>query len=115
MRIDASEGKEFKFGDKVTFSSIEGSADCFVQTNEWDSLFEDGESVFVARGDLALKVVGRSADVVELEVAQGGKIFDGMEIYIPATKKPVLVDDIPEETSNRRNCRRSYFTFDREG
>ncbi|SME90354.1 pyruvate kinase [Pseudobacteriovorax antillogorgiicola] len=91
-------GIEYKFGDRLTFSPIDGEGDFFIQTNEWDTLFNEGRSVYLGTGDVALKPVSISKRKVELEVVQGGRIFDEMEIHVPSTKTPVKFEDLPEDS-----------------
>ena len=98
IKVTDSQGVEYKFGDKISLSSVEGKGDFFIQTDEWNSLFNEGRSVFIGNGDVAMKAGSIGNDLAELEVVQGGRIFDGMEIHVPSTKKPVRFEDISDDS-----------------
>lgn len=98
IRVKDSQGCDFKFGETLSFSPKEGEGDFFIQTSEWESLFADDCAVYIGSGDLALKVSSFDSGKASLEVVQGGRIFDGMEIHVPSTRTPVRFEDISEDS-----------------
>lgn len=96
LRGVAEQGREFHFGELVTLGQKDEGG-LFIQTNEWDTLFQLGRSAYIGHGDAVLRAKSLRGDQVDLEVIQGGTVFDRMEMRVPATKKAVTYEDIPED------------------
>ena len=80
------EPREVSFGEKITFSPV-SKGDIPVQTDNWNALFAKDAKVFVGAGNVVLQTIKISSELAEFEVVQGGKIYPGMEIAVPATRK----------------------------
>lgn len=95
--IDIDGGKELKFGDEVRISPEKGQGDLLIRSEEWDGLFAVDQSVYLGNGMVVLKAKEVKAEVVVLEVVQGGTIYSNADVQVPSTKKPVKIDNIPED------------------
>jgi pyruvate kinase len=80
------EPREVSFGDKISLSPG-AHGDIPVQTDNWNALFIKDAKVFVGAGNVVLQTNKIAAEMAEFEVIQGGKIYPGMEIAVPATRK----------------------------
>lgn len=92
------DGEEFSYGDIVTFyrEKVEGKKS--IVSSDWDSLYQDGSSVYFGYSEVVLKPVSFDNKSVELRVVQGGRVYEGMEVHVPATKRPIRIEDIPSES-----------------
>ena len=89
--------RELKFGDQVRISPIPGQGDLLIQSEEWAELFSVDHSVYMGNGMVVLKAKELSEDSVLLDVVQGGTIYPNADVQVPATRKQLKIDNIPEE------------------
>ena len=69
-----------------------------VSTNSWDTLFEEGATIFMGYGDALLKVVKVGEEFVEAEVLNGGLVKPRTDLHVPETRKS-LASILPIYTS----------------
>ncbi|HYX38308.1 MAG TPA: pyruvate kinase [Oligoflexus sp.] len=89
--------KELKFGDVIKISPEKGQGDLIIRTEEWSDLFAVDHSVYLANGMVVCKTRDVKSDHAVLEVVQGGMIYSDCDVQVPATKKQVRIDNIPED------------------
>ena len=88
---------ELSFGQKLEIAREATNEGLYIETSTWEDLFEEDKTVYCGSG-ATFNTVSVAKDRVELEVIQGGVIFDKTELYVPATQKPPIFSDIPNES-----------------
>jgi pyruvate kinase len=91
-----NEPLELAFGEKMTISPAGGSGRLQIKTDFWDSLFNEGSTVYAGYGYVTMKTKTVSKSLVQLEVIQGGSIFPDMPIFVPETRSGIKVRDVSQ-------------------
>lgn len=65
-----------------------------IKTDSWPSLFKEQELIYLNNGNVVLSTEKVFPDKIETIVQQGQNISNGMELTIPASKKPPSIFDL---------------------
>ena len=87
---------ELKFEDSFKILKSDKSQRIFLETEDWDSLFVPGATVYCGSESI-LNTVSVTNDAVVLEVLQGGTCYDQTELYVPKTQAGPTFEDIPDQ------------------
>jgi pyruvate kinase len=97
MVVGLETSKEFTFGDIIKISPEKGQGDLTIRTEEWPDLFAVDHSVYLGNGMVVCKTKEVKKDHVVLEVVQGGVLHNDCDVQVPATKKQIKIDTVPED------------------
>ncbi len=88
--------KDLAFGDELKIATLGGKGDLVIRTEEWPDLFAKNQSVYLGNGMVVAKVKSMQKDHVVLDIIQGGTIYPEADVQVPATVKPLKLENIPE-------------------
>jgi pyruvate kinase len=94
--IELEGPRELVFGDEVKISTVKGKGDLIIRTEEWPDLFAKNHSVYLGNGMVVAKVKSLHSDHVVVEIVQGGTIYPNADVQVPATLKPLTLENMPE-------------------
>lgn len=83
-----SDALEVLYGDTIqVYSADQENGKPWIETSDWDSLFEPDASLFFGFGNVVGKVISANERFIDCEIVQGGTIYSGTEIHVPATRE----------------------------
>lgn len=92
-RLSMNEPKDLIYGEELSCSKPGKGGDIEINTEEWDSLFAPDQQVFLGFGSAILRTLRTEGDLVVHKVIHGGTLTDGMEVFVPSTRKiPSVLD-----------------------
>ena len=92
--ISVAKEKEVYFGEILSLSWDAQCSDIVVLTKEWGGLFEEGATLYIGCGDIALKAEQVTEKKIMARVLQGGRIVSGMEVFVPKTQRSPSIFDL---------------------
>ena len=92
--VGLEEAIEVESGKRIIIAKEGSSLECSFQvsTNSWDSLLNEGATVYLGYGDVIFKVLKLSGDSAEAQVENGGLIKPMAELHVPETRKKTITD-----------------------
>ena len=86
--------EDLQYAQILNISKIGKGGDIEINTEDWQSLFAENESVFFGFGSIECRVLEIGKEQAKVKVLKGGGLVAGTAVHVPATRKAPSIFDL---------------------